>query len=752
MTTRLFVAPAGAGKTQFCVDRARQASRELPLRPIWACLPNRAQATAFRERLAAAGGALGVEVGTFDDLYSAVLRAAGLAPARLEEQLQHRLLRAVIDKAARLGELQHYAPLSDKPGFVAVLRELFQELKQGLVEPARFAEAVRGAGPRLEELAALYATYQRWLRDESWFDGEELGWAATLALQRDRALASGWALVAVDGFDQLNPTQITLLTSLAPRTHELLVTLTCSPRRGRLAQRRFERTLARLEEALGVEAEPLPAPRARALLALAYLEEALFEPGAGTADPGAALTWLEAPNRAIEARAALRWVKQRLVAGALPPHEVAILARDLGQYAPFLEEAALEFGVPLRLTEPRPLGANPAVTALLSLLSLSRRDRANACMPDGRFPVRQTLEALRSPYFDWEGSPVGGAPLGLTADDVDLLERAALACQVVAGPAQWREALWLCLARAGQGGEALEPGEEEETPPAVASPEAWRRLGERFERLLERLTPPAENTVAGYVAFVEDLIGDDPQSAPTGAEEDRPSLRMLARVLSGPPGLIERDLSALRGLKGRGGTSPLRGLVWADAVLGQGEPISYERFLDELQGAVAASVYAWAPDAGEAVWASSAHAARGLSFRAVAILGLSEGQFPAPRSAEGLLREEDRERLAAQGLPLEPEPPGAEFTLFYEAVTRAREEVLLSRPYLGDDGQQQEPSPFWEETLRLFSGEGEAARQLPVVRVRSVDPLPLEQAASWPELVMAVSQGVQRGEAGAVAA
>jgi ATP-dependent helicase/DNAse subunit B len=181
-------------------------------------------------------------------------------------------------------------------------------------------------------------------------------------------------------------------------------------------------------------------------------------------------------------------------------------------------------------------------------------------------------------------------------------------------------------------------------------------------------------------------------------------------------------------------------------MLGPGEPVSYERFVDELEGAAMAGTYAYVPASGNGVWASSVHAARGLSFSAVAILGLSEGQFPRPRPVWGLLREEDRERLAAQGLPLEPEPPGGEFTLFYEAVTRTRGELLLSRPYLGDSGQPRAPSPFWEETLRLFAGPDGLAREHLVQRLRSADPPPVELAASWPELVMAASHRWPQGE------
>ena len=719
MAVRLFIAPAGAGKTEATIAWVRAASLERPLAPVWVCLPNAAQVWAFRHRLAA-GGALGVEVGTFFDLYKEALRAAGRVYAELDEPLEHRLLRAVVDEAAERGRLQHYAALHDKPGFVRALRRLVEELKQARVQPAQFEAAVRGQGPRLEELAALYDGYQRRLHEGHWMDAEGLGWLATSALAHRPGLLRGWALVVVDGFDQLNRTQVAFLSELARQVAELRMTLTWSPGAERLAHRRFVQVLGRLQDGLGVQAEPLPGARVRLAAPLARIEAALFEPAATPVVPGLAVSFLEAANRASEVRAVLRWAKERVLLDGMAPGDVAILARDLAPYAPFLVEVAQEFGLPLELAGGQPLSGNPAVAALMALLSLPRRDRNTASLPDGRFAVRRLLQVLRSPYFDWYDCMVGEDPLGLAPEDVDQLEAGARAAHVLGGLAEWREALAL-MAQAAPS--ADEEGEESTAPVADGA-----RLAARFERLVGRLTPPERATAASYAAFVEGLIGDDPALLANPEEQDPASLRMPECIRNGPPDLAERDIAALCALK-----EALRSLVWADEALGQGNEITYERFLDELEGVVAAAEYEPALGRGRAVWAATVHDARGLSFRAVAVMGLAEGDFPKAPAQDPLLRNSDRERLVAQGLPLEPPPPGSEFTLFYEAVTCARECLLLTRPYLADDGQPSEPSPFWDEVLRLCAGATPE-------RVRVGEGLLLAHAASQPEVLAAVAQ------------
>ncbi|MEP7356466.1 MAG: PD-(D/E)XK nuclease family protein, partial [Anaerolineales bacterium] len=49
-------------------------------------------------------------------------------------------------------------------------------------------------------------------------------------------------------------------------------------------------------------------------------------------------------------------------------------------------------------------------------------------------------------------------------------------------------------------------------------------------------------------------------------------------------------------------------------------------------------------------------------------------------------------------------------TLFYEAVTRASEYLLLTRAYLADDGERWEASPYWNAALSLFATEPVWAR------------------------------------------
>ncbi len=699
MTAALLLAPAGTGKTAHAVARVRALP---PLEPVRVLVPGQLQAAAFRQRLARAGGTLGVEIQTFYDLYADVLAQApddAVNPTRLPPPVRYRLLRQLVETACDAGELDYYAPLRRSAGFARLLGELFAELKRVRVFPEALEGALAGEARRLTELAYLYNAYQSWLIDNDWVDAEGQGWLAALALEKDSTLLGDLTLLVVDGFDEFNPTQLHLLRLLNDRAAETLITLTGDPDRPeRLAHRRLVRARAALTEALDVAFHPIPpspAPPvfpspAPSVSPLAHLEAHLFEPDAAPAPAEDAVTFLEAQNRAAEAREALRWLKTHVVRADVPFSDAAVVARDVTPYRPFLEEIAAEFGLPLHFNAGAPLHANPVVTALLNLLTLP--------LPPEPWAPRALLDALTSPYFDWSSC-------GLQPGDARRLHDVALAGQVVGGHDQWRAAFRQLATRAAEEERLAVVDEEELAPrPAFTAGEV-AHLRSTFEALTTRVTPPEGIDLHGRVRWLEQLIGEEE----TAEDAEDVSLRIVARACEHPV-TAARDTAALRALK-----DILRGLVLADAQFSTEGVNAHETFVAELVQAVESGAYS-VPGEGDAILALSAPEARGLTFDAVALLGLAEGDFPRAENDAVLLRETDRARLTVRGLTLEPQQRGDEVTFFYQAVTRARRHLLLTRPYLADDGQAWEPSPYWSTTRDLFADAS-------VRHVRPTDPM-----------------------------
>jgi ATP-dependent helicase/DNAse subunit B len=164
MPPRLLLAPAGHGKTENLIQHIRRVLADEPLAPVLVILPNTIQAGGFRQRLAASGGALGVEVHTFHTLYAELLTRTGQPIPLLTDPVRLRLLRVIVDdlcspsdSAGRVSNgfryeksttqppplyqnqgcegIHHYAALRDKPGFIAALRNTIEELKRARILP-----------------------------------------------------------------------------------------------------------------------------------------------------------------------------------------------------------------------------------------------------------------------------------------------------------------------------------------------------------------------------------------------------------------------------------------------------------------------------------------------------------------------------------------------------------------------------------------------------------------------------------------
>ena len=219
-------------------------------------------------------------------------------------------------------------------------------------------------------------------------------------------------------------------------------------------------------------------------------------------------------------------------------------------------------------------------------------------------------------------------------------------------------------------------------------------------------------------------MGDDP-ALMTAFSAENGGLNIVGCARANPS-TAERDVAALRAFK-----DVLRGQFAAQIVLTEPAPgeneVTYVEFFSDLRAALETATYSVAGQTGLLV--ASVLDARGLSFEAAVLMGLSEGEFPRLEREDILLRENDRAALRELGLPLDTRLHGDEETLFYQAVTRARKKLLLTRPYLALDGQAWEASPFWEEIYRL-SGKPAVRRVRPEV---GLDPTEAASPVEWLE-------------------
>jgi ATP-dependent helicase/DNAse subunit B len=529
---------------------------------------------------------------------------------------------------------------------------------------------------------------------------------------QDRATNIGrdWSLLIIDGFDDFTPIQLELMRLISGRAAETVITVTQSETAD---FRRFEETRKEIEDELGVTGQPLPdfeGPKER-VPALAGLTTTLFSQTPETVPEGhQAVYMIEAADRTAEVRAGLRWLKERIVRDGMRPDEVALLARSTDPYRPFVRQIAAEFGLPIRFIDGLPLAQNPLISALLNLLRL-HLPTAQDNKPE--LSRRMIVSAWRSPYFRLDFIEPG---------DADTLDSIARQQRVIRGLVQWQEAFNAQSHIADGAPSELESDEEVPTLNQPTGSQA-RNLQQKFHRFLDLIRPPkGAGTMCDFVGWLEERIGPDP-AASSSYPASPDSLQITSRARENAETAVP-DIAALQLLK-----EILRGFVWAEEALGQSKVVDYVYFFNELSGAINAAYYTLPVSKEKAeIMVADVIRVRGLPFRAVALMGLSEGEFPAVISEDPFLRDADRKTFREEfEFILKPSTLSGEREFFYESVGRPTERLLLTRPTLADNGAAWPPSPFWEA---VYEAIGQP--QLPDV-FSSESLIPVESAASWVE-------------------
>ncbi len=691
MSIKVVIAPAGSGKTTWAAKRSRGLSAELMDTPR-VIVTSRAQAIAFRGRLAQVGGTLGVNVGTFEDLSQEILDLAGIFSTRISETTQIRVLQIIVENCS----LDYYERIKTLPGFIQIALKTIRELKAGGIRPAQFAAAVKGMSGelRLSELAKLYSAYQKRLQDENWADYIGEVWLAAEALESNPILCSAWKSLLFDGFDDLSPIQIRIIKALKTQVSDLTITLTGTEDgiTRPLVHKRFQRIIELLADVDTLEIINLEEKGEEKSTGTLFtrLERNLFRmEEENISDNDGVLEMAAVPDREAEVRFALRWIKSLIVKDKFHPGQTALLMRNLEPYRPIIFRVASEYGIPVQVQGGVPLIENPAIAALFDLLKATKPGKE-------QFNWRAVVEAWRSSYFNWEGLREienNQESASTHLKDIDQLVQIAHWGSVIQGYQQWEETFSLLTERNKTEDNVY--GEGPNLPSGMIFGTDAARLWVKFQAFVRLLTPPSEKgSVREFVSWMEDLLGDE------GVHKPQNGLEVIQKIKEGPPDLVQRDLGAIRTLK-----SIFREMVWAEKAMSS-KMETFSIFLEHIESIIKGTSYQPEEYNMSAVYCADISESRGIPFQAAAILGLAEGEFPQTLKEDPFLRGGDRKLLREEyGLPIRQSTDSAEAEYFYESITRASSALLITRPRIADNGAPWQPSPYWEEILRCVSIE-----------------------------------------------
>ncbi len=709
----MIVGPAGSGKTEYVLRRAVKKSTSLG-KQVRIVIPSQLQKISAKERLARLGGSLGVRLSTFNELAEEILEQNNIPIIFIPERIQNRILQREISKL----ELSFYQEIKELPGFIQVAADVIRELKAGGISADSFLSAVKMIEnpERLSELGEIFEKYQSRLSGLGWEDSAGSILLAASVLGEQPSAKLDWEFLVIDGFDNFTPPQIKLISVLAEKIPGFVVTLTGLIQSGAQMAfyRRFDRTRKALLSAADFTIVPLEKSQisSKSNQLSAKIRSTLFNLDSKQVQlPEDSLVMTAAANRSGEVRRALRWIKRGVVEGQFDLGRTAVVARNIQPYRELILSTAEEFGIPLRFVGGQPLAGNPAVAVLEQGLELVGDQ-------DNDFHWRGTIAILKTPYFDWTSAVSvehQNQTICLESKYIPQFATAARWGSVIAGNSQWEE-VFNKLSKIEKDAALNQLGSNglSDNLPVAEDAQLLRKL---FIGMRDLLIPPRERmeTAEHCQRVLDTFIGREDQ-------ELGQSLNMLSVLKSAPEETKERDLAAVEEL-----IKQLRAMAAADEAV-QRDPISFDTFKNELKQTILNANYSPQRNQGESVLVLDAAESRGLHFEGLAVLGLAEGEFPAVVSEDPFLRDADRELLNTRAnLPLLPSTESGDAEYFHELLMSGSQGLLLTRPRLTENGTTWQPSPFWEEILRI-------ADTVPEVE-NSRNYFDLGSVASWNEFL-----------------
>ena len=673
----MIIGRAGVGKTFACLERAKKILETEPLKTeIIFLLPAYQTYRAELELAALTGGALNTRMNSFNRFARQLLDEIGgnLTP-RLSEIGRRLLLRKILLKRDKAGDLKYFVRAAKQHGFAEILSEELKELRIYSIDADKLDEAADKISDdelkdKLRDLKIFAEDFKAAMADKL-TDDENLLERATEFLEQSPTIAD--TEIFVDGFIFFDPQQRKFLQKLFACARNVHITL---PMDTNLNSREnisevgiFKRasetfhTLKNLAEDVKAEFKitRLNSPRRFTRAPLKILEQRLFEYKPKTFDGADGLKIVEAVNRRAEVESVAQEIL-RLVKKNFRLREIGVLARDEKYFSlipPIFELHAIPHFVDMkRAAAHHPLAE--LIRSALEVLRGWRRESVFRCLRTGFFAAAQEDIDLLENYvveFGLKGSSTWqrtwdlrrmkslDAPIKMpTADELEQLDRINAIKKICADP-----------------------------------------LINFSERVKASDNEVTELTTALF-KLLEELNVPEKLSAWAQAEEARGNLalsREHLKIWDDVVNLFEEIVEALGGEK--------ISRAEFESIIGEG--------LDALEMSLI-------PPGLDEVTVSQFEQNSLQNSRAIFVLGFDEENFPRKVAEKNLLSDADRLRLNESGFEISKggrEQSLAEKFLIYRGLTEAREFLCLSYPLADAEGQKISASSLLNRIQKIFS-------------------------------------------------
>ncbi|WP_380162065.1 PD-(D/E)XK nuclease family protein [Kroppenstedtia sanguinis] len=579
----------------------------------------------------------------------------GLLPGRSARFMtpveQELLVQQAVSRVMEEGGFSYFRRMEERPGWLKWMEVTIGELKRAGVRPARLRQLWGDhAEKKYREMVRIYAVYQELLSEFSLLDHEE---PFLIAMERIRKgecrLPEG---VVAEHFVDLSHLQEQLLVQLVSVGVPVSFHLGWDDRRPRLFSE--TRWLAERMSRRGFHIRrrsSLP-PVTGKTEALLRLEAEAFHPSPETGTGKGNVEVLSASGEAHEVEVVVARVKQWLLKSGAALSDVALVTHQAEEYHPLLFTALKKAGIPCDRPETMPLSQHPLMGLVRSVLALGM----------GREELRPGL--LDHPCLPW------------IADE----EEGGI----------WRE----ILREMGypQNLVALQQGLARIQPEHYGCTKGSLVRLQSLYRWLEAV--PIERSWREWVEWMMDWLRPlDP--------------RPRSRRVAGDPKRMELWAVEVKAWKSLCSIAEEWAAVFTESHLGEKE-CHLTTFASVLEQAARGIQVVKRPARRGGIRLLEPNHIRGDRYRAVFMLGCTEGKWPRFFREDWLIPDRERLRLRKEGvfLHLAEELREQQLLPFFLCATAATEKLVFSYSSASAEGKRQLASPYLQELLQVFGKEG----------------------------------------------
>ncbi len=724
MSLRLIYGRAGCGKSHFCMEEIRKRLEDKgsePIKdPLILLVPEQYSMQAERDlvQVAPRGGAIEGQVLSFRRMaYRVFGEVGGFTRRHINSSGKAMLLYRIIEELRE--KLSFFERASAQSGFVGTISELISEFKRYNIDPTMLENLYKDIEDetlreKIKEIGIIYNRFEE-LVHQRYIDADDD--LTLLAEKLPESTQFDGAEIWIDEFSGFTPQEYRVIEELLKKAKRVSVCLCTdylidempflnndvfAPVRNTATKLMELARRNNIEIENPVTFKEQPYYRYKDSEELAHLEEYFFSyPYKRYTEPTKDIEIFTASNIYTEIEQAARKIQFLCRERGIRYKDIAVVTRNLDEYHRLISAIFPQYGIPFFIDMKKPIESHPLVTLILSMMDIFIHN----------WSYESVFRYLKTGLT------------GIDREDIDVLENYVLANGI-------RGSQWLM---------------EDDWSYRPDSGFTTSGMTERELFILDRVNKTRKEIIKPIIIFRNKTKG-------------RTSVRIMCSAiyeflcdLKVPERIEER----IQTLKNNGSLTLANeySQIWniVMEVLDQTveamgeESMGIEKFRNVLAIGFSEHKIGLIPPSLDQVLVGSIERSRSHEIKALFILGVNDGVFPASPGEEGILSDSDREALRTMGVELAQDTRTQAFDeqfIIYSTLSTTGGLLYISYPVADHEGRTLRPSIIISRLRKIFPNitesnnlaEGDSAKD--AINMISA-PMP-----TFNELISILRQGV----------